>query len=99
MNSIIHGFKGKDEGKMSLSVKAEGDRIKMVYSDNGNGIAPEIIDKVFDPFVTTNREGGGTGLGMNILYNIVVQQLKGKVDFKTAVNEGVTFIFDLPMNV
>lgn len=99
MNSIIHGFKGKDQGKMSLSVKAEGDRIKMVYGDDGNGIAPEIIDKVFDPFVTTNREGGGTGLGMNILYNIVVQQLKGKVDFKTAVNEGVTFTFDLPMNV
>ncbi len=99
MNSIIHGFKDREEGKISLSVKANGDRVKMVYSDDGNGIAPEIIDKVFDPFVTTNREGGGTGLGMNILYNIVVQQLKGKVEFKTAVNEGVTFVFDLPMNV
>ena len=99
MNSLIHAFKGRDKGTMSLSVKQQGDRLKMTYSDNGNGIAPEILDKVFDPFVTTNREGGGTGLGMNILYNLVVQKLKGKVDFKSGVGEGVTFYFDLPMNV
>jgi len=99
MNSIIHAFKGRDKGTISLSVKQNGNRLKMTYSDDGNGIAPEILDKVFDPFVTTNREGGGTGLGMNILYNLVVQKLKGKVDFKSGVGEGVTFDFDLPMNV
>ncbi len=99
MNSIIHAFKGRDKGTISLSVKKHGERLKMTYSDDGNGIAPEILDKVFDPFVTTNREGGGTGLGMNILYNLAVQKLKGKVDFKSGVGEGVTFYFDLPMNV
>lgn len=99
MNSVIHGFKGKEQGNMSLSIKGEGDRLKMIYSDDGNGIAPEIIDKVFDPFVTTNRENGGTGLGMNILYNLVVQKLKGKVEFQTEVDQGVTFTFDLPMDV
>lgn len=99
MNSIIHGFKGKDQGIITLDVTKQGGRLKMVYSDDGNGIAPEIRDKVFDPFVTTNREGGGTGLGMNILYNLVVQKLKGKVDFKSEVDQGVTFIFNLPMNI
>ena len=58
-----------------------------------------VLDKVFDPFFTTKRGNGGSGLGMNIVYNLVVHQLKGSIKCKSTLNEGTTFFIHFPMQV
>jgi predicted CoA-binding protein/signal transduction histidine kinase len=74
----------------------EGDWIRVSISDNGPGVPPEIVHKIFDPFFTTKPPGKGTGLGLNISYNIVVQKHRG--DLKVASWPGKTeFTIQLPV--
>jgi signal transduction histidine kinase len=98
MNSLIHGFKNKETGHILIKAFTQYKNLILVYSDNGNGMTEEVQQKVYEPFFTTNREGGGTGLGMNIVYNLA-QKLGGKLSLKSAVNQGVTFTFEIPLNL
>ncbi|MBF0542310.1 MAG: PAS domain S-box protein [Nitrospirae bacterium] len=97
MNSLLHAFNEGVRGKINLSCKKRGDYIILQYSDNGNGIPEEHLKKIFDPFFTTKRGTGGTGLGLNIVYNIVTQTLKGSVKCESKIGHGTTFIFELPI--
>ncbi|HHB92191.1 MAG TPA: response regulator, partial [Thioploca sp.] len=96
MNSLIHGFRDKSEGHMKIVVQQTNDELILRYSDDGRGIPVDIVGKVFDPFFTTNRQGGGSGLGMHIVYNLVTHQLNGFIQCKSIVGEGTTFIISLP---
>lgn len=96
MNSLIHGFKGREQGKILIKARPASTRFVLEYSDDGNGMSEEVKERVFEPFFTTNREGGGSGLGMNIVYNLV-QKIGGKLNIHTAPNEGVKLVFDLPI--
>ena len=91
INSIKHGFKEKEEGNIVISAVLENNKITLLYEDNGKGIDKEILPKIFDPFFTTNRENGGTGLGLNILYNIVSSTLLGTIECDSEKGNGVTF--------
>ena len=64
--------------------------------DNGIGIAPEIKDKLFQPFVTTKPTGEGTGLGLSISYDIVTQQHGGTIEVDSRVGEFTEFTIRLP---
>ena len=64
--------------------------------DNGTGIAPEIRDKLFQPFVTTKPTGEGTGLGLSISYDIVTQQHGGMIEVDSRVGEFTEFTIRLP---
>ncbi|MCS6822570.1 MAG: ATP-binding protein [Microscillaceae bacterium] len=97
MNSLIHAFKGRTEGNMWIEARKQGNRLLMKYRDDGIGMPPEVLAKIYEPFFTTNREGGGSGLGMHIVYNLVVQKLNGKIQAESEVGKGVTFYFDLPL--
>ncbi|WP_200889531.1 ATP-binding protein [Cohnella kolymensis] len=68
MNSIIHGYEPEDEGSLAIDIAKHGKQLTMQYSDDGKGMPPEVVEQIFDPFFTTNRGGGGTGLGMHIVY-------------------------------
>jgi phosphate/phosphite/phosphonate ABC transporter binding protein len=96
LNSILHAYDKNDEGHITIFVKREGKGILLIYKDDGKGIPKENLTKIFDPFFTTNRENGGSGLGMNIVYNIVVQQIKGKINVTSKVGKGVEFEIILP---
>ena len=96
MNSLIHGFRDKLEGHMKIIVQQTDEELILRYSDDGRGIPVDIVSKVFDPFFTTNRQGGGSGLGMHIVYNLVTHQLNGLIQCKSIVEEGTTFIISLP---
>lgn len=98
MNSHIHGFENKTEGKINISVQREGERYKLIYQDNGSGIPENILDRVFDPFVTTKRGKGGSGLGLNILFNLVFEKLDGSVKVEN-LTEGCQFILDCPQTI
>jgi C4-dicarboxylate-specific signal transduction histidine kinase len=97
MNSLIHGFKGVEQGTIRIVARREGEHLKIDYFDNGHGIAAEIRDKIFDPFVTTSRHDGGSGLGTHILYNLVTQALKGSIESLYDTEQGVHFALDIPI--
>ncbi len=94
INSVIHGFGDGEQGKIRIAVLLDHNIISIDYSDDGKGIKQEEQDKVFDPFFTTNRSSGGTGLGMHICYNLVTQKLKGDIqclDSQTGAQFKITF--------
>lgn len=97
MNSLMHAYDEGVEGNMLLDIRKAKDKIVFKYSDDGKGIKKEFLSKIFDPFFTTKRGSGGTGLGLNIVYNIVTQKLDGSIKCISEVGEGTTFIIELPI--
>lgn len=97
MNSILHGFEEEDVGLVVISAQKNTDSLMICYFDDGKGIPKENLKYIFDPFFTTRKGTGGSGLGLNILYNIVVGSLKGKVKCESEVGMGTKFIITLPL--
>ncbi|MEO1653576.1 MAG: ATP-binding protein, partial [Bacteroidota bacterium] len=98
MNSLIHGFRDKEAGTIGIKARKNGQFLELIYHDDGNGMTEEVKNKIFEPFFTTNRDGGGTGLGMNIVYNLTVQKLGGKLALESELGEGTRFTFEIPLN-
>ena len=97
-NSIIHGFEDfNGEAKIKIEVLVKDEHLYFTYSDNGNGMNKDIKKKAFEPFVTTKRNAGGTGLGLNIVYNIIVQKLKGTLKLESELGNGTKFIIKIPL--
>ncbi len=99
MNSLLHGFEDIKEGIIQIEITRKNDHIQFIYKDNGSGMTLEQKEKVFDPFYTTKRTKGGTGLGMSILFNLVTQTLKGSIECDTSVGNGVVFTMIFPVSV
>jgi len=97
MNSLIHGFEFIDAGEIEINAHQNGAEFILDYYDNGKGIPQEIQGRIFDPFVTTARNKGGSGLGTHILYNLVTQVLGGVVALKQRRSAGVHFQIRLPI--
>jgi len=96
-NALLHAFDGRG-GTMTLSAaRAGGERVRIVFRDDGRGIPPEHLARIFDPFFTTRMGQGGTGLGLNIAYNIVTTLLGGTIRVDSVVGEGTVFTLDLPL--
>jgi PAS domain S-box-containing protein len=98
MNSLIHGFKDGRNGDIIISCSLKNDECLLTYSDNGLGISDEVIGKVFDPFFTTNRNNGGNGLGLNIVYNLITGKLNGSIKVQSVPNSYTKFLIKLPIN-
>jgi len=99
-NATIHAFDGREHGVMHLSTRALGEnQVAITFSDDGAGIAEEHIARVFDPFFTTKFGQGGSGLGMNIVYNIVTNMLGGSVTLQSTLGKGTTICVTLPMRL
>jgi len=81
MNSHIHGFEGRDDGEISIVFTESNGYLTLVYKDNGKGVNDDIKKRIFDPFITTKRGQGGSGLGMNIVFNLVNSKLGGSIKF------------------
>jgi len=84
---------------LKVATRDLGDAIEVRVRDNGTGIAPEIRDKLFQPFVTTKPTGEGTGLGLSIAYDIVTQQHGGAIEVDSRVDEFTEFTIRLPRAV
>ncbi len=97
MNSLLHGFREYTEnGVMTLRAEQHTETITLRFSDNGRGIPAEIVERIYDPFFTTKQAQGGTGLGLNIAYNLVTQKLGGTLVCQSTVGQGTTFTMTLP---
>ena len=97
MNSFVHAFKDKDHGNILIELQLDDNLLFLTYTDDGKGIKQENLSKVFDPFFTTNRNHGGSGLGLNIIFNIVNTTLKGKIECSSLENIGVEFKIVIPL--
>ena len=97
-NSINHAFDEKESGKISFSIKRKDNLLTFLYSDNGKGILEKNLSKIYEPFFSTNKEGGGSGLGLNIVYNLVTTNLKGTIECESKINEGTIFIIRVPID-
>ncbi len=97
-NSFKHAFTD-NKGEIKLSIKSQQKHIELIYEDDGKGMEPEVVSKIFDPFYTTKRGEGGTGLGLYMTYNIVTQRLEGDIKVQSAVGEGTRFVLNLPLDI
>lgn len=96
-NSLIHGFpQANFKNRISLKAFIQGDNLVVEYCDNGVGINDEMLNKLFEPFHTTRRNQGCTGLGMHIVYNQVTQILKGTIEADSAPEEGFSVCIRVP---
>ncbi|AWB67724.1 hypothetical protein C2869_15325 [Saccharobesus litoralis] len=98
INSLLHGFEGLEQGKITISLSLNEDTVELNYSDNGNGISEDNLGKLFEPFYTTKRNEGGTGLGAHIIYNLVTQALHGEIKVSSQVNQGLSYCIRFPAN-
>lgn len=97
INSVTHGFGKSKNGEISIKVSIENKYINVIYKDNGKGIEEDNLKRIFEPFYTTNRTKGGTGLGLNIIYNIITGTLKGTINCSSTIDNGVTFLIKIPL--
>ncbi|MEX1222755.1 MAG: ATP-binding protein [Idiomarina sp.] len=99
-NSMVHGFDHRQQGEVNISISVDTDkRLEIVYEDNGAGVPMDIRRRIFDPFVTSKRGSGGSGLGMHLVYNLVTQVLKGNIHFFSEQEQGVEFVVRFPVTV
>ncbi|MBP1961664.1 sensor histidine kinase [Paenibacillus aceris] len=96
MNSLNHAYSLEEEGSLCLRVTDQEDQILLAYSDDGKGMTQAVLDQIFEPFFTTSRGKGGTGLGMNIVYNLVTQSLNGTIQCFSTLGQGSLFIITIP---
>lgn len=96
MNSLNHAYPMNGNGTLQFSWCQQKDRVILLYSDDGSGIAKTDLHYIFDPFFTTARGRGGTGLGLHIVYNLVTQKLGGTIRCESEPNLGTKFILDIP---
>lgn len=94
INSIKHGFYNKDDGIIDITVEKTKFGFKLFYKDDGVGIEQKNIKHIFEPFFTTKKESGGSGLGLNIIYNLVNKKLKGTIKCESSLNKGTLFIIE-----
>ena len=76
---------------VSISTKKENNKIIVTVTDNGNGMTPEIMDKIFQPFFTTKPTGKGTGLGLSMSYDIITKGHNGELKVESVINQGTEF--------
>ncbi|MES2161789.1 MAG: HAMP domain-containing sensor histidine kinase [Pseudomonadota bacterium] len=96
LNCVEHAFDPGDEGRITIGVAQQADWIEMQVVDDGKGIPPDMLDKVFDPFVTTRRGQGGTGLGLNIVFNLIAKQFGGTITVSSILGQGASFVLRMP---
>jgi signal transduction histidine kinase len=96
-NALLHAFDAPGGHMVLAATPLDGGRVRIEFSDDGRGIAPEHLSRIFDPFFTTRMGQGGTGLGMNIAYNLVTTVLQGTIRVESRPGAGTAFILELPL--
>ena len=95
INSLIHGFEFKDNGKIKIKVSQQDTQIIIAYQDDGKGLNLEQESRLFEPFYTTKKDEGGTGLGMHIVAELARNDLQGTIKVMPS-DQGITFNLSFP---
>jgi signal transduction histidine kinase len=95
-NALRYAYKPDAPGRVEIRISDTGDNYRIEFEDFGAGVPPEILPRIFEPFVTSGREFGGTGLGLAISQNIMTNLLKGQISCTTEVGKGTKFVLVVP---
>jgi PAS domain S-box-containing protein len=96
-NAVTHAFGERTDGRIRVvAMPGREGRVTIQVGDDGAGIDPGLLPRIFDPFVTSRMGRGGTGLGLHIAHNLVVQVLGGSISVESTLGGGTTFTLDLP---
>jgi signal transduction histidine kinase len=99
-NAQLHGYPDGRPGQLTLVVSVpKPGSVRLEFADDGNGIDAQHLGRVFDPFFTTGRERGSTGLGLHIVHNLVTQTLQGRIKVESSPGRGTRFRIDFPIEV
>ncbi|MFT5161876.1 MAG: ligand-binding sensor domain-containing protein/signal transduction histidine kinase [Alteromonadaceae bacterium] len=98
-NSLTHAFDGIDKGRMTIKVDITGNHCQLTYRDDGNGVAENIQDHIFEPFVSSKIGSGGTGLGMHLVYNLATQGLGGSISLNKSAEQGIELVMVFPVSI
>lgn len=104
LKNAAQSFKGKifnqpDSPQIILSTEIKGDLCEINIIDNGCGIPPAMIEKIFTPFFTTKEIGRGTGLGLSICYFIITEHHRGRIEVSSTPDKGTRFTITLPLDL
>ncbi len=96
MNSVHHAFKDTENPEISIRFYEHDGNVILEYQDNGCGVAPALHQKIFEPFFTSKRGMGGSGLGLNLVFNLLNKKLHGELTFQSEVGHGVHYTITMP---
>ena len=96
IDNAVDAMEANGKGKLIIRTERDHGYAKVSIIDNGPGIPEDIRNQIFDPFFTTRRNEGGTGLGLHIVYNLVTQQLGGRMMLESRLGQGTTFRIIMP---
>ena len=97
LNAVAHAFPEGKPGTVDIQVRESGkDNVEILFSDDGIGMSLDVRRRAFDPFFTTRRDQGGTGLGLHIVYSIVTNRLGGRLDLDSEAGGGTRIQMILP---
>ncbi len=99
MNSLQHGFHDKNAGVITIAAERVDEHLLLRYADNGCGMRQKQLRRIFDPFYTTRRGQGGSGLGAHIVFNLVTQHLNGQIACSSEPENGLRFEIRIPLSV
>ena len=95
-NAVNHAFEDQRDKQISIAIDVS-DSVSLVrFKDNGIGMESDVVQRIFDPFYTTKRNEGGTGLGLNIVYTIVTTKLNGQIKVNSELGKGTEFVISIP---
>ncbi len=97
VNSMTHAFSGGETGNINVSLRAvDHGHVELLFADDGCGMAPDVERRAFDPFFTTRRHDGASGLGLHIVHSIVVDRLGGQLRLESKPGAGTRLQLILP---
>jgi len=99
INSLKHAQKNEERLIIRIEVRNVKNEIELIFSDNGRGIEKSNMKKIFEPFYTTNRANGGSGLGLNIVYNLVLNRLMGTINAESEYGKYTKFFIKFPGDI
>ena len=100
MNSLHHAFSDNEKGLITITCKIDNEAVNIIYSDNGIGIPPSFTQSIFEPFVTSKRISGNSGLGLHFIYILITQKLQGNIELNTEhKHEGFKVLITLPLSI
>ncbi|MGJ8681027.1 ATP-binding protein, partial [Paraglaciecola sp.] len=94
---IVHAFENRHGGEIRITFEIQGNQLNLSFRDNGIGINKKSLAKIFEPFHTSKRGEGGSGLGLSIVYNLVTQKLRANVNCDSKLGEWTEFTLSIPI--
>ncbi len=96
-NALLHAWEPGQPGEITITAAADAAAIVLKVQDDGMGMTPDVLNRIYDPFFTTKRGTGGSGLGLHIVFNIVTETLGGTIACTSSPGAGTCFTIRLPM--